>query len=407
MADSSATLHKCYASAVEAHRAGQLDEALAHYLDVLKLDGTRAKVHNNVAAIYLKKGDVDAAKRHWTQAIEADAEFAEAHYNLAVLLAEHEGSARKAIKHVKRALALREGYVQAHHLLGNILQDLGQPEEAHLQFARAEALAVAAASTAAEPASQGVASAAAGTSLPRLDGVAVGHVQQLDAGAHGSFSATTLSLCPLVLRVDGLLSDDECARIIELARGRLKASGVTGGPGQAGTWRSSESVWVRSAQDAAVARLESRLAALAQLPEHFTAHSEDLQVVHYGAGGKFELHHDSSAMHTRHLTALYYLNDVEEGGHTAFPAASGAMSADEAGALLKRLAEGESAAELGAREAAKSIGLRVAPIRGAAVLFYNHLDDGSFDPTALHAGCEVLSGEKWCANHWVNLRPTA
>ena len=88
--------------------------------------------------------------------------------------------------------------------------------------------------------------------------------------------------------------------------------------------------------------------------------------------------------------AFYYLNDVEEGGETAFPAADGALSPAEAMALAD---PGEA-----------KLGLLVPPRKGSAVVFYNHLQDGAIDPAALHAGCRVLKGEKWGANHWVRVQ---
>ena len=114
-----------------------------------------------------------------------------------------------------------------------------------------------------------------------------------------------------------------------------------------------------------------------------------VQVVHYAPGDAFGMHHDSSAFLPRFLTAFYYLNDVDAGGETAFPAADGAMRPEEAMAL------GEPAAE--------GVGLVVRPQKGAALLWYNHGDDGALDPRAVHAGCRVHAGEKWGANHWVKL----
>ena len=53
-------------------------------------------------------------------------------------------------------------------------------------------------------------------------------------------------------------------------------------------------------------------------------------MVHYEPGATFSMHHDSSSFNGRLLTAFYYLNEVGDGGETAFPAADGAMSAEEA-----------------------------------------------------------------------------
>ena len=99
------------------------------------------------------------------------------------------------------------------------------------------------------------------------------------------------------------------------------------------------------------------------------------------------MHHDSSAFLPRYLTAFYYLNNVEAGGETAFPAADGAMVPAEAMALKDPAAAG--------------VGLVVRPRRGAALLWYNHDESGAIDASAVHAGCRVKAGEKWGANHWV------
>ena len=56
-------------------------------------------------------------------------------------------------------------------------------------------------------------------------------------------------------------------------------------------------------------------------------------------------------------------------------------------------------------------GLTIAPRRGRAVLFYNHLEAnashlGAVDTDALHGGCDVLPGahhHKWIANIWFNI----
>ena len=117
--------------------------------------------------------------------------------------------------------------------------------------------------------------------------------------------------------------------------------------------------------------------------------SEDLQLVHYDSGATFGMHHDSSKFLPRFLTAFYYLNEPDAGGETAFPAAGGAMSPAEAMALREPAAEGA--------------GLVVKPLRGAALLWYNHNADGEIDAYAVHAGCRVQAGEKWGANHWVRL----
>ena len=39
----------------------------------------------------------------------------------------------------------------------------------------------------------------------------------------------------------------------------------------------------------------------------------------YGPGQQYGVHHDCNGLIRRYATCLYYLNEVEEGGETAFP----------------------------------------------------------------------------------------
>lgn len=123
-----------------------------------------------------------------------------------------------------------------------------------------------------------------------------------------------------------------------------------------------------------------RAADLLQLDESIlrtNQNVEDMQVVHYVNGQKYDSHHDwgvSGYPESRLITLLIYLTDMphaEAGGETAFP------------------------------KGANGRGFKVQPKKGDAVLFYNLLEDGNGDDLALHAALPVLEGEKWLANFWV------
>ncbi len=43
-------------------------------------------------------------------------------------------------------------------------------------------------------------------------------------------------------------------------------------------------------------------------------------------------------------------------------------------------------------------GLAVKPHRGDAVAFWSLKTDGRLEPGALHGGCPVIKGEKWCVD---------
>lgn len=373
-------LMEAYKAAVQAHQEQDLSTALAKYREVLKLNPGIAAVHNNVAAILLSQGEKRSAEMSWRMAVRLKSDYAEAHFNLAVLLSEKsDDDLKEAEEHCKLAIDHKENYTSAYHLMGNILMSLGRQVEAAQWYARAEGGAAAAA-----------ASGASSEGAPRdfrWDGVEVGHERRLQLPDGTSWVMRTLSLRPLVFLVPSFLSPAECERLIALARPRLKKSLVMGDA--SGSERTSESVFLGAAEDGLLPELQRRLAALAQLPLARVQASEDLQLVHYSAGATFGMHHDSSAFLPRYMTAFYYLSEVEQGGETAFPAADGAMSPDEAMALREPAAEGS--------------GLVVKPELGAALLWYNHDAEGRLDPAAVHAGCRVHAGEKWGANHWVRL----
>ncbi len=48
------------------------------------------------------------------------------------------------------------------------------------------------------------------------------------------------------------------------------------------------------------------------------------------------------------------------------------------------------------------------PKKGAALFWYNHVIDaytgwlGNLDQMSSHGGCDVMQGEKWAANNWLN-----
>ena len=120
---------------------------------------------------------------------------------------------------------------------------------------------------------------------------------------------------------------------------------------------------------------------MVKIPENLLHNSklaEDMQVVHYVDGQKYDAHHDwgvSGYPESRYITLLMYLTDQpgkQSGGETAFPKAAGGG------------------------------GIKVHPGKGAAVLFYNLLEDGNGDDLALHAALPVKDGhEKYLANFWI------
>ena len=182
---------------------------------------------------------------------------------------------------------------------------------------------------------------------------------------------------PRVVVVADLLSADECAEIIALARTRLTRSETvetsTGGSA-VNAARTSDGMFFKPAEFPVCARLEERLAALVDWP---IENGEGLQVLRYRVGAEYRPHYDYfdpaepgtptilKRGGQRLASIVCYLNTPEAGGATVFP----------------------------------DIGLEVAPVRGNAVFF--SYDRPHPSTKTLHGGAPVTAGEKWVATKWL------
>ncbi len=188
---------------------------------------------------------------------------------------------------------------------------------------------------------------------------------------------------PVVAVFDNLLSAEECDELIRRARLKLKRSTIVDpATGQEAIIqdRSSHGCFFPINEDAFIARLDARIAALMHWP---LENGEGIQILHYQEGEQYTPHFDyfpasdpGSAVHLarggqRVSTLVIYLNDVEEGGETIFP----------------------------------DIGLSILPKKGAAAYFEYCNSQNQVDPLTLHAGGPVISGEKWIATKWMRQYP--
>ncbi len=188
---------------------------------------------------------------------------------------------------------------------------------------------------------------------------------------------------PNVALIDGLLSEQECDKLIQLSSGRLKSSEVVDRE-SGGSYRSdvrrSEGCHFERGENAIVQRVEERIRALTGIPVDC---GEPLQMLHYGIGGEYLAHQDyfdpkdpGTAALTRIggqrvATFVIYLNQVADGGSTDFP----------------------------------ELELSVKPNKGSAVYFEYHNNAGHLDPRCLHAGTPVAKGDKWIVTKWLRVRP--
>jgi hypothetical protein len=327
--------------------------------------------------------------------------------------------------------------------MGNIFQDMGRDTHAQKYFRLAESTAressetAAAAAYAADLAGGGGRAASALSALPAF-AMQLGEKRMVDIDGV-VMDIECESERPLIIRVRNFALPEECEHIIARAEPRLEKSyligtngvaqvevegsaatqpGSGGGAGGGGGYRDSKNTWL--SVDQVLARLQARISAVTGLPIAYVKQvSEELQVVKYDtAGSTFRVHHDSSTFQPRLLTALVYLADVDEeegevsAGETWFPFTgeknrnfdNEVESIDKAIIRAQNLEESIKAGVLIEQSEAEGKQLRVRPVRGDAVLFFNHLPSGALDSAAVHAGLPTPHGAvKWIANYWIQL----
>ena len=185
---------------------------------------------------------------------------------------------------------------------------------------------------------------------------------------------------PRVIVFGNLLDDEECDGLIAAARIRLARSLTvetqTGGE-ILNVDRTSEGMFFERGENAIVARLEARIAALLRWPVEF---GEGLQILRYRPGAQYRPHYD-------------YFDPKEPGTPTILR-----RGGQRVGTLVMYL----QAPEQGGATTFPDVGLEVAPVRGTGVFFsYDRPDPGT---RTLHGGAPVLTGEKWVATKWLRER---
>jgi TPR repeat protein len=194
-------------------------------------------------------------------------------------------------------------------------------------------------------------------------------------------SVVEMSQRPHVMRIDKLLSADECRLLVACAQPGLRRSNtvdpVTGEAREMELRTSSDASFDPVIEDVALRVVQLRMARAARVE---LVQAEHLVVLRYGPGDEYRPHRDylppdGVARHhpdagNRTRTICTYLNQPEAGGETVFPLAD----------------------------------VTVAPMAGRAVVFDNLYADGRPDPASLHAGLPVMSGEKWLATLWLRER---
>lgn len=186
---------------------------------------------------------------------------------------------------------------------------------------------------------------------------------------------------PLICVFDHFLSDIEISHLIRAGRKGLVPAQTITDDGSINTYGRTGSVcWVKQNHDLTISALAARISALLGLP---LSRAEPFQLVHYAQTQGYAPHYDGWFHGTeaakrcmerggqRLVTCLLYLNDVPNGGGTAFPKLEMAVDAR----------------------------------KGRMLLFHN-CQRGTSEPhlDSLHGGLPVPAGEKWVCNLWFRER---
>ncbi len=190
---------------------------------------------------------------------------------------------------------------------------------------------------------------------------------------------------PLVQVIDDFVTETERNHIMRLTADKLDTALVSAvGAAKTSDGRTGSVAWVKHDQTPIVRGLVKRVSNLVGIP---VRHAESLQVVHYGETQEYKPHFDAYDMTTekgqqrtakggqRLVTALMYLNEVEDGGGTIFP----------------------------------KLELEVEARAGRMVIFHNvgdhDLEDLTRHRRSLHGGSPVWGGQKWACNLWFRALP--
>ena len=122
--------------ALAAHAAGDLDQAVDLYEQVLVLDPQNRFAYYNLGLIDQTRGHDDAAADAYEQAIAVAPDFTPPMFNLAIIRAE-QGAIDEAIGLYRDVIAMDDTDARAHLNLGFLLIDAGERQEGRQELDRA------------------------------------------------------------------------------------------------------------------------------------------------------------------------------------------------------------------------------------------------------------------------------
>jgi len=115
---------------------GRIDEALAHYVEALRIAPNNPVVHNSLGNALSSKGRLDEAIVHYVSAIWIKPDYAAA-YNHLGLAFFRQGKIDEAIINITKAIKIDPRMAEAYNSMGAVLAAQGKPEQAIANFTMA------------------------------------------------------------------------------------------------------------------------------------------------------------------------------------------------------------------------------------------------------------------------------
>jgi tetratricopeptide (TPR) repeat protein len=118
------------------YNKGQIDEAISHFREFVRLKPDVGNSHYNLGVALDKQGQIDEAIRQLQEAIRLEPDNADAHYNLGTAFYQ-QSRTDEAIRQFQEAIRLKPNLAPAHNNLGTALGMTGHTDEAIRQFQEA------------------------------------------------------------------------------------------------------------------------------------------------------------------------------------------------------------------------------------------------------------------------------
>lgn len=220
-----------------------------------------------------------------------------------------------------------------------------------------------------------------------------------------------VSVEPPLVVIDNFISPDDCNAIVEQASAMKMVRSTLGTMRSECSIRTSETVWLRenenvkSSATRSMRYLTTRVSRLSGLPP---SHMENLQVVRYTAGQKFDVHTDHLDSFNeldckgRLASCLIYLNSANE---------------TQCENNIEDNSDHAAKSDIGTFEGGSTYfpeyNISITPKLGRALFWWNTIQRPGmegYDPLMYldvdlrmrHAGNPVIRGEKWICNRWMH-----